>query len=405
MGFCSFITLLSNKTLRIVPTSTEKFFYQKPFLVAWVMTLSEVCAIFFFKIQQKRTQKNTKQERKSEIINGEIIEQKENTLLEVLPGHNKFSLFIKIIPVCVLDCVSILLLCIMRENKNSFYELDYKALLIIVTSIFSFFFLNFKMYWHHKFGTGLILIGISVFTGVEIYITTISNEDLLCLFLSVMIQICSGIQETSEKYLIDKKYVSPFMMVAFEGLIGNSIITMMFIPLSHISCGNKKTTTLLHCNPYSNNERVIEDILESVLFVIRNKQYIIFLSALFVSYLLFNIFRILTNSKCSPTHRAIADILGYFLFWVVRFNSFFKPTKMHEAPFWLIGGVCYVIIILGVFVYLELIVINICGFKDNTDEEIMMRGQTENQIMLESMIQNAPVGHIKEDESGQNINL
>ena len=78
---------------------------------------------------------------------------------------------------------------------------------------------------------------------------------------------------------------------------------------------------------------------------------------------------------------------------------------MHEAPFWLIGGVCYVIIILGVFVYLELIVINICGFKDNTDEEIMMRGQTENQIMLESMIQNAPVGHIKEDESVQNINL
>ena len=120
MGFCSFITLLSNITLRIVPTSTEKFFYQKPFLVAWVMTLSEVCAIFFFKIQQKRTQKNTKQERTSEIINGEIIEQKENTLLEVLPGHNKFSLFIKIIPVCVLDCVSILLLCIMRENKNSF---------------------------------------------------------------------------------------------------------------------------------------------------------------------------------------------------------------------------------------------------------------------------------------------
>ena len=406
MGFCSFITLLSNKTLRIVKTSGGKLFYQKPFLVAWVMTLSEVCAIFFFKIQRERTRKFEKTERTSEIINGEIIEQNEDKLLEVLPGNNKFLLFIKIIPVCVLDCVSILLLCIMRENKNSFYELDYKALLIIVTSIFIFFFLKFKMYWHHKFGTGLILIGIAIFTGVEIVITNISDDDdfLMCLILSVLIQLCTGIQETSEKYFIDKKYVSPFMMVAFEGLIGNAIISLLFIPLSHIECGDKKTTSFLHCNPYSNPQRAIEDILESILFVLRNKQYIIYLSALFVSYLLFNVFRILTNAKCSPTHRAIADILGYFLYWVARFNSFFEPTEMHKGPFWLIGGVSYVIIIVGVFVYLELIVIHICGFKDNTDEEIMMRGQSENQIMLESMMQDDPVGHIKEDEDELNIN-
>ena len=62
------------------------------------------------------------------------------------------------------------------------------------------------------------------------------------------------------------------------------------------------------------------------------------------------------------------------------------------------------IIIVGVFVYLQLIVIHIRGFKDNTDKEIMMRGQSENQIMLESMMQDDPVGHIKEDEDELNIN-
>ena len=37
MGFCSFLTLISNKMLRTVETGAGKHFYQKPFLVAWVM--------------------------------------------------------------------------------------------------------------------------------------------------------------------------------------------------------------------------------------------------------------------------------------------------------------------------------------------------------------------------------
>ena len=47
-----------------------------------------------------------------------------------------------------------------------------------------------------------------------------------------IIQICTGIQETSEKYLIETKYVSPFMMVAFEGIVGficTSIMLSLFI--------------------------------------------------------------------------------------------------------------------------------------------------------------------------------
>ena len=427
MGFCSFLTLISNKMLRTVETGTGKHFYQKSFLVAWVMTLSEVVSIFFFKIQMMGTQKKHKQVRESHVINGILILEKDNTLLEVLPGKNKLNLFLKILPVCILDCVSILLLCVLRESINSFYELDYKALLIVVTSFFSYFILKFKMYWHHKFGTVLILAGIGVFTAFEIMATIkydnenpITNKEIaeynandkkkeliLCCILCAIIQICGGIQESLEKYHIDKNYVSPFIIVAFEGLIGNAIISIMFIPLSHIACGdiieiNKENVKeevkkkVLHCNSYSSGLKAIEDILESILFVLRNKQYLLLLSLLFVSYMLFNVFRILTNSKCSPTHRAIADILGYFLYWLVRFINFFEPTPMHKYH-WMLGFVCFAIIILGIFVYLELIIIHICGFKYNTDEEIMLRGQTENQLMLNSILSQNPIGHLKED--------
>ena len=414
MGFCSFLTLISNKLLRTVEYAPDKHFYQKPFLVAWVMTLSEVVSIFFFKIQMIRTQKIHKP-RESQVIDGKLIIEKEDKLLEVLPGKNKLNLFFKILPVCVLDCVSILLLCILRESINSFYELDYKALLIIVTSFFSYIFLKFKMYWHHKFGTALILAGIGVFTAFEIKATKEdnsssekesdenTNEFIFCCFISVIIQICGGLQESLEKYHIDKNYVSPFMIVAFEGLIGNAILSLMFIPLSHITCkdttkidGKTIKNKVLHCNSYSSKLSAIEDILESILFVLRNKQYLLLLFLLFVSYMLFNVFRILTNSKCSPTHRAIADILGYFLYWLVLFFDYFNPTPMHKK-YWMLGFICYLVIILGIFVYLELIIIHICGFKDNTDEEIILRGLSENQLMLNSILSDNPVGHLKED--------
>ena len=70
-------------------------------------------------------------------------------VLEIFPGKDKLSLFIKIIPICVLDCVSIIVLSILREGDNSFYELDYRGLLIIVTTCLSIKFLNYKYYWHH----------------------------------------------------------------------------------------------------------------------------------------------------------------------------------------------------------------------------------------------------------------
>ena len=74
--------------------------------------------------------------------------------------------------------------------------------------------------------------------------------------------------------------------MAFEGLIGNAIISIMFIPLSHITCGdiieiNKENVKeevkkkVLHCDSYSSRLKAIEDILESILFVLRNKQYLL----------------------------------------------------------------------------------------------------------------------------------
>lgn len=102
--------------------------------------------------------------------------------------------------------------------------------------------------------------------------------------------------------------------------------------------------------------------------------------------MMFNLFRVLTNFKCSPTHRGIADILGYFFYWMMRFIDFFEPTKMHSGMNLIFASVSYFLMIIGVLIYLELIIINVCGFQDDTDNEIIDRRSTENESTLLSSI-------------------
>ena len=180
---------------------------------------------------------------------------------------------------------------------------------------------------------------------------------------------------------MDKNYVSPFIIVAIEGFFGNLFLSIAFIFLSKMKCGDETTKTYLHCNPYSNNSHVIEDILSSFQFVLRHKQFLWMLIALFVSFLMFNIFRVLTNSKCSPTHRGIADILGYFFFWMMRFIDFFEPTSMHSGTNLLFASISYLLMIIGVLIYLELIIVNVCGFEKDTDSGIISRTLIENERM------------------------
>ena len=93
----------------------------------------------------------------------------------------------------------------------------------------------------------------------------------------------------------------------------------------------------------------------------------------------------------SPTHRSIADILGYFLYWLIRFIEYLDPTDMHDTPYCFYGGLAYIVMIIGVLIYLELIILNICDIQKNTDSEIEQRGTSEHDTMMASLVNNKTV--------------
>ena len=106
MGFFFFFFFLSYKALRTVTyfsnsQKKDRNFNQKPFLKAWILSLSEVFVGILFYIQMKRSV------RMNHAIGEDI--QIVSQSLEILPGKRKLILLLKIIPVCLLDCVSLII--------------------------------------------------------------------------------------------------------------------------------------------------------------------------------------------------------------------------------------------------------------------------------------------------------
>ena len=206
MGFFSFLTFLSYKALRTVTyfsnsQKKDRNFNQKPFLIAWILSLSEAFVGILFYIQMKRSV------RMNHAIGEDI--QIVSQSLEILPGKRKLILLLKIIPVCLLDCVSLIILSILRESNSSFYELDYRVLLIIVTTLLSVFFLKYQYYKHHMFGISLILIGIIIFTVIETKIKNSQDEYFLfCCSLnnSNMYGYSGNIREVSHRDKVCKSF-------------------------------------------------------------------------------------------------------------------------------------------------------------------------------------------------------
>ena len=64
---------------------------------------------------------------------------------------------------------------------------------------------------------------------------------------------------------------------------------------------------------------------------------------------------------------------------------------MHDTPYRFYGSLAYIVTIIGVLIYLELIILNICGIQKNTDSEIEQRGTSEHDTMMASLVNNKTV--------------
>ena len=148
------------------------------------------------------------------------------------------KLFLAIFILCLIDYAACVLTLSMKETKFPFFILDLKAMLIFFTVILSSIALNYTYYWHHFFGIVIILIGIFTYTGNDIgfryeSVSAFSGNLPYFFLYLLVVQIFVSIQECSEKYLMDIQYISPYLLISLEGLIGNCSINFFLCSLFH----------------------------------------------------------------------------------------------------------------------------------------------------------------------------
>ena len=318
--------------------------------ITYIMFFSESLAIVLYFIQRKRTFGSSLQ--KMEMIPGKFID--------------KFIVFLLITLVFAVDCISTFVQIYLSDSVLSFFDMILRGVTLFLATLLSMKILHYKYYRHHWFGFLILLIGLIIITTNTVYFNykKISSQSIWDIIVNICISyIWSACQEVNEKYIMDVKYVSPFAVVGLEGIGG--LVSMTFIyPILAV---------------FVNKEFGFGRLINYMKFIFCDNPCIwIYYIILIISISAFNTYKVLTIHHFYPTYNGLSDVLGDFIYWIVFYilDKYFKiqisNTDKIKSSFF-INIISYLIMTLGIIIYLEIVQINCFGLNTNTREQIKRR--------------------------------
>ena len=161
----------------------------------------------------------------------------------------------------------------------------------------------------------------------------------------IAIHFFYSIKQINDKHLMDKVFISPFVLLGLEGLFGIILSIFALVIVYYIPCPG-----WLYCK-----EKNIEhlEFLGNIPEEFSEKPNILgFLFLLLFSSSGLNLLLTLTNKFFSPIHRSISDTLNAFFCWIMLF--ILKDGWTFQKSFDLIA---YLIIAFGCLIFNEIIII------------------------------------------------
>jgi hypothetical protein len=236
--------------------------------------------------------------------------------------------------------------------------------------LFFFFLINVFMfkkpiYSHQKFSLGIGLVGMAIiFTVFFFYVDYARYEyiyDVLLFFGSFLYSLYLVLV----KYMAEKKYYSPFLLLLLIGTFSTIITIIGYIVYSYFTVNDLRyVTNIFHC---------------------RDDMYVCFGNYYdkIICYFLINaVLQVLIFLVCyyfSPEVFAISDIISPYLSFISKVIEK-KNTDLLNIIF---NSVGYITIILCSFVYNEIIVCNFCGLNENTWKAIDQKANEDYMGMLD----------------------
>ena len=303
-----------------------------------------------YKLISKKIDKNKKKEDKdvnNEITKKESKNSNENDDIENVPGKLKFIILIALI--FFVNYYLFILTIDIKTNTWTMY--------IVFTSIFYYLIFKSKLYRHHYLCIGLILIFGIIIDIIEENLLKDANDKTASFCLSILRVILLSLNYVLIKYTMEKKYVSPYVLGMFIGII-NLLLFIIFGILDHF---------FIHI--YNNYIEYFQNFNASKLLVIlglMSTQLGLYTSLFFI------------DKNESPCHIFIVFVFGQFgyIFWNLRFIQDGRK----------IAGIIILLALILFFslVFNEIIELRFLGFAYNTKRNITERGaiETDNTMLL-----------------------
>ena len=249
-----------------------------------------------------------------------------------------------------------------------------------LTAILSTFMLHMKYYIHHVIGFIIILIGLFTYGILSNSVQSSNNSLELKHFICLLIYLVSSFFGNIEKYLMQVEYVSSYLVVAGEGFFGFLVSGILFLLLNE-NCPNGSNNNK---SPFCFNTSIeSKHYWSDFLLYFDNKELTIGLMVYLIGVFWFDTFKMKTNQSYTPTHRSIGDNLSGIIFWIMQLTiDWFHSDKKTTTPALVVfQGISYLMMSIGIMIFLELVIVNLCEMNRNTVDSINKRVDKENKTM------------------------
>ena len=233
-----------------------------------------------------------------------------------------------------------------------------EAIEIIFILIVSKILLKTRLYVHHYIGLLIFIIfslGIDILVGMNIF-----KPGALFFFIYCIYLLFDSIYITYEKYMMDKLYYSPFIIVFAIGLL--FLVTPTICAILIFIKGNMvKVGTKYKLQKFSDyfQENDYKDVIIHIVYL-TSFRYVI------------NILKILTIYYFTQNHIYTTYVFIKLVDYLIR--------KKHWIRF--LGIILFVFQFLGLLIYLEIIELNFLKLNKNTKNNIKKRELDEDILLL-----------------------
>ena len=207
------------------------------------------------------------------------IKEEENENKEENKNKKKINIFQLSIPPLFDFIGSTLMTFGLIFLSGSIFQM-FRGSLIIITFIFSLFYMKNKHNINHYIGIsltvlGLILIGYSAFISSK---DKLYNNSILGILLILFAQFFAAFQYIYEENIMKNYICHPMKCIGYEGFFGTIISTILIFIFYFIKCTKGKRITEQFCNIDDSGIYRVENIFFSIKQILNNNILIILIT-------------------------------------------------------------------------------------------------------------------------------